>query len=199
MKADMNTEKADALEELIRGEKEEAERRFDDHRFDVRLFDRICRAEEGRSTGLLVWLTKPGPALAILALFLVISGFLLFRMLSPSPPPQTGRAISAIFDRAGGGLRNIELDGLAQKIATAEYTDLGWALKRVFYACERRALKDVSITDAISLAFLEKDSGDAFSRRGENAAFPRMESPKLRTGEDFQIFFSGFLKRLEEV
>jgi hypothetical protein len=44
--------------------------------------------------------------------------------------------------------------------------------------------------------------GPAPAAPGENpgqALSPRAGSVKLRTGEDFQTFFTGFLKRLEEV
>lgn len=195
----MEPGQVDEIQDLIRGEKEEAERSFESHRFDARLFERIRKTREGRSAAWLFFLRKPGPTLAVSVLVLALVGSLLFRVFPSSPLQQTVRALSAVLTEAGDGRRITGQSHLDQRIAGAEYTEFGWALKGVLYACERQALGDVSITDALSRVFLTKASLAAPSQEGENASSPRMESPKLRSGEDFQMFFSGFLKKFEEV
>jgi hypothetical protein len=194
----MEPGQVDEIQELIRGEKEEAERSFESHRFDARLFERIHKARKGRPAAWPVVLRKPGPIIAFSMLVLALVGFLLFRTFSPSPFQQTVRAMSAVL-AGGDGQRSSGQNRIAHGIARAEYTEFGWALKGVLYACERQALGDVSITDALSRVFLGGASRAASSREGENASSPRKESPKLRTGEDFRMFFAGFLKRFEEV
>lgn len=189
----------DEIQELIRREKEGAERSFESTRFDSRLFERIQKARERRPAAWPVVLRKPGPIAAFSALVLAVAGFLLFRTFSPSPFPRVVRTMSALLDKPGVGRGASGQDRIAQRIATAEYTEFGWALKRVLYACERQSLEDVSLMDALSRVFLE-EVARAASGQGRKTAFSRrMESPKLRTGEDFRMFFTGFLKRFEEV
>ena len=195
----MDPDQFDEIQELIRREKEEAERSFDSHRFDAQLFERIGKAREGRSAAWRIFLKKPAPIIAFSVLVLAIAGFLLFRTFFPLPSEQTVRALSAVLAEAGDGQKSSGQNRMAQRIARAEYTEFGWALKGVLYACERQALGDVSLTDALSRVFLEKTSRVASSQDREKTGFPRMESPKLRTGEDFRIFFADFLKKFEEV
>jgi len=199
MDAEMNSGQADETQELIRREKEEAGRSFDSARFDARLFERIRRVQEGGPPTWLVWLKKPGPVAAFSALVLAVAGLLLLRTFSPSPFQPTVRAMSAVLDKPGVGRGTSGQDRTAQRMATAEYTEFGWAIKGVLYACERQALGDVSMTDALSRVFLDAASRAAPSREGADTLSPRVEAPKLRTGEDFRMFFTGFLKRFEEV
>jgi len=195
----MDPDQFDEIREIIRREKEEAERSFDSHRFDAQLFERIGKAREGRSAAWRIFLKKPAPIIAFSVVVLALVGLFLFRTFSPPPFQQTVRALSAVLARAGDGQKTSGQNRTAQRIARAEYTEFGWALKGVLYACERQALADVSLTDALSRVFLEKTSPVASSQDREKAPFPRMESPKLRTGEDFREFFAGFLKKFEEV
>lgn len=195
----MNPGQVDEIQELIRREKEEVERSFEGARFDARLFERIGKAEGRRPEAWRIFLKKPGPIIAFSVLVLAIAGLLLFRTFFPSPSEQTVRALSAVLAEAGDGQKSSGQNRMAQRIARAEYTEFGWALKGVLYACERQALGDVSLTDALSRVFLEKTSPVASSQDRDKTPFPRMESPKLRTGEDFRMFFAGFLKKFEEV
>jgi hypothetical protein len=195
----MDSSQADKIEELIRREKETAERNFESTRFDARLFERIRNATAARQTMWSVLLRKPGPAMALAALVLTIAGFLLFRKPSPSPLQQTVRAISAVLEDAGDGRQMKGGDSMAQRIATAEYTDFGWAFKGVLYACQRESLGEVELADALSRVFLAGAPQAAPSEDRERASSPGMERPTLRTGEDFQTFFTGFLKKFEEV
>ncbi|OFW57612.1 MAG: hypothetical protein A2Y75_08185 [Candidatus Solincola sediminis] len=199
MNENINPGQVDEIQELIRREKEEAERSFEGHGFDAQLSERIGKAREGRSAAWHVFLKKPGPIVAFSVLVLALVGLLLFRTFSPPPFQQTVRAMSAVLAGAGDGQETSGQNRTAQRIARAEYTEFGWAVKRVLYACERQPLGDVSLMDALSPIFLEKASLAAPSQEGENASSPRVESPKLRTGEDFQMFFAGFLKKFEEV
>jgi len=195
----MGLGRADKIQELIRREKEDAERNFESARFDARLFERIRSASEASPKTWFVFLRKPRPVIALSALLLAIAGFLFFRKLSPSPFQQTVRAMSAVLDDAGDGRKTRGQDSMAQRIATAEYTELGWALKGVLYACERESLGDVELADALSRVFLKEDPRAASRQGGTNPPLPRADSLQLKSGEDFQSFFSGFLKKFEEV
>ncbi len=195
----MESVQVDEIQEIIRKEKEEAERGFEGARFDARLFERIRKAREQRPTAWPIFLIKPGPVVAFSVLVLAFAGFLLFRTFSPSPLPPTIRAMSAVLDKSGAGRGTSGQDRTAQRIATAEYTEFGWAIKEVLYACKRQALGDVSMTDALSRVFQEAASRAASGRDGEDALSPRVEAPKLRTVEDFRMFFAGFLQKLKEV
>jgi hypothetical protein len=195
----MESGRADRIQELIQREKEDAERNFESSRFDARLFGRIHKATETGPTAWLDLLRKPGPVMALSALVLLIAGFLLFRKLPPSPFQQTVRAMSAVLAEAGDGRHAAEESRLAQRIARAEYTEFGWALKGVLYACERESLGNVDLADALSRVFLDEGSRAALRRGGTNPPLPRADSPQLKSGEDFQSFFSGFLKKFEEV
>jgi hypothetical protein len=195
----MEPGQADEIQELIRREKEEAERSFEGARFDARLFERIGKAEGRRPEAWPVFLTKPGPVVTFFVLILAFAGLLFFRTFSPSPLRPTIRAMSAAFEKSGAGLGTSGQDRTAQRIATAEYTELGWAIKGVLYACKRQALGDISLTDALSRVFLDTASRAASGRDGEGTLSPRVEAPKLRTDEDYRMFFTGFLKKLEEV
>jgi hypothetical protein len=187
------------IQDLIHREKEEAERSFESARFETQLFERIRSARGARPTIWLVLLRKPGPVMALSALFLAVAGFLLFRKPSPSPFHQTVRAMSAVLEDARDGRQMKGQDSTAQRIATAEYTDFGWALKGVLYACERESLGEIELADAFSRVFLEEARQPAPGRDGGKSSFPRVESLKLRTGEDFQMFFTSFLKKFREV
>lgn len=199
MKDRMDPGQADKIEELILTEKETAERSFDSTRFDTRLFERIRNTSEARPAILSLLMRKPGPVMAISALVLVTAGFLLFQRLSPSPFQQTVQAMSAVLAEAGDGQRASVESRLAQRIATVEYTDFGWALKKILYACERESLSGVELTDALSRVFPEGARQPPPGRDGGKSSFSRMKSFKLRSGEDYQMFFSGFLKIFEEV
>ncbi len=190
---------ADAVEELIRREKEAAERSLENARFDAQLFERIQNAADARPTILFVWLRERGPVVVSSALVLAIAGFLLFQRLSLSRFQQTVQAMSSVLGEAGDGQRMKGRGAKAQRIAGAEYTDFGWALKGVLYACERESLGDVELGDALSRIFPERASRTA-SGEGREIASPRgMESLKLRSGEDFKMFFTAFLRKFEEV
>ncbi|MDH4270846.1 MAG: hypothetical protein OEW18_02595 [Candidatus Aminicenantes bacterium] len=195
----MESGRADRIQELIQREKEDAERNFESSRFDARLFGRIQSASEASPKTWFVFLRKPRPVIALSALLLAIAGFLFFRKLSPSPFEQTVRAMSAVLDDAGDGRQMKEQDSMAPRIATAEYTEFGWALKGVLYACERESLGDVELADALSRVFLKEDPRAASRQGGANPPLPRADSLQLKSGEDFQSFFSGFLKKFEEV
>jgi hypothetical protein len=191
--------RADNIQELIQREKEDAERTFENARFDARLSERIRDAAEARPAVGFVWLRKPGPVMAFSAIVLAIAGFLLFRKLSPSPFQQTVRAMSAVLAEAGDHRQMKGQDSRAQRIATAEYTEFGWALKGVLYACERESLGNVDLADAFSRVFLEENPRAASRRGGTKPPLPRAKSLQLKSGEDFQTFFTGFLKKFEEV
>jgi len=195
----MEPGQVDEIQDLIRGEKEEAERSFEGQRFDTQLFERIHKSTGGRPATWLFFLRTPGPVMAFSVFVLVLAGFLLFRTFSSSPFQGTVRAMSAVLAEAGDGRRITEQGRMSRRIAGAEYTEFGWALKGVLYACERQSLGDVSLADALSPLFLEKASRAVSNQDGESASSPRVESPKLRTGEDFQMFFTGFLRKFEEV
>lgn len=195
----MDPSQADKIEELILTEKETAERSFDSTRFDTRLFERIRNTSEARPATLSVLMRKPRPVIAISALILVTAGFLLFRRLSPSPFQQTVQAMSAVLAEAGDGQRVTAESRLAQRIATVEYTNFGWALKKILYACERESLSGIELTDALSRVFPGEARQSPPGRDAGKFSFPRMKSLKLRSGEDYQMFFTGFLKKFEEV
>ncbi len=195
----MEPGQAGKIQELIRREKEEADRNFEGARFEERLLERVHKATETRPTTWLTLLRKPAPVVALSALVLVIAGSLLLRRLPPSSFQQTVREMSAVLAEAGDGRRAAEESRLAQRIATAEYTEFGWALKEVLYACERQALGQVSLTYALSRVLLEEAPRAAPRQAGEKVPFQKAQSPKLRSGEDFQLFFTGFLKKFEEV
>ena len=199
MDVETNHAPVDEIQELIGGEKEGAERSFDGARFNSRLFERIRRDGERRPAAWLVLLGKPGPVVVISALVVAVSGILLLRTPPSSPYQEAIRAMSAALEKRGVGRETSGQDRIAQKIATAEYTELGWAIKGVLYACERQALGDISLTDALSRVFLDAASRAASGRDGEDILSPRVEAPKLRTAEDYRMFFTGFLKKLEEV
>jgi len=199
MDVEKNPGQVDEIQELIRREKEEAERSFESHRFEARLVERIRKATEERPASWLVLLRKPGPIMVFSVFVLALVGSLLFRVFPSSPLQQTVGAMSAAFEKSGAGLGTSGQDRTAQRIATAEYTELGWAIKGVLYACKRQALGDISLTDALSRVFLDAASRAASGRDGEGTLSPRVEAPKLRTDEDYRMFFTGFLKKLEEV
>lgn len=190
---------ADRIMELIRAEKEAAETRFETARFDARLFERMRSATAARPTLCVFLLRKPGPAAALAALVLAVAAFLLFRKPSPSPFQQTIRAISAVLEDAGDGRKMKGEDSTAQRMATAEYTEFGWSFKRILYACQRESLSDIDLAAALSLVFLKEARPHAPGWDEAKSSFPRGESFSLRTEEDFQIFFTGFLKKFEEV
>lgn len=199
MEDNLNPCPADKIEELIRREKEAAERTFENARFETQLFERVRNAEDAGPTTWFVWLRKRGPVVASSALILAIAGFLLFRKPPLSRFQQTVQAMSTVLVDARDGGRSAEEERPAQRIVGAGYTDFGWALKGVLYACERESLGDVELEDALSRIFLEEARQSAPGRVGGKSSFPRMESLKLRSGEDFKMFFTAFLKKFEEV
>ena len=150
----MDPDQFDEIREIIRREKEEADRSFDSHRFDAQLFERIGKAREGRSAAWHVFLKKPGPIVAFSVLVLALVGLLLFRTFSPPPFQQTVRAMSAVLAGAGDGQETSGQNRTAQRIARAEYTEFGWAVKRVLYACETQPLRAVGRVDDLSPIFL---------------------------------------------
>lgn len=195
----MESVQVDEIQEIIRKEKEEAERGFEGARFDARLFERIRKAREPRPTAWPIFLIRPGPVVAFSVLVLAFAGFLLFRTFSPSPLQPTIRAMGAVLEKSGAGRGTSGQDRTAQRIATAEYTEFGWAIKGVLYACKRQALGDVSLTDALSRVLAKGTSQAASGREKGEAAAPGEESFKLQTAEDFRMFFAGFLQKLKEV
>jgi hypothetical protein len=195
----MESGRGDRIQELIKGEKEDAEQNFESALFEAQLFERIQSASEASPKTWFVFLRKPRPVIALSALLLAIAGFLFFRKLSPSPFEQTVRAMSAVLDDAGDGRQMKEQDSMTPRIATAEYTEFGWALKGVLYACERESLGNVDLAEALSRVFLKEDPQAASRRGGTNSPFPRAEFLQLKSREDFQVFFTGFLKIFEEV
>lgn len=189
----------DKIQELIFKEKEAAERNFETLRFETGLFERIRNAEAAKPATGPVSIRKPVPILALTTLLLIIAGFLFFRGPSPRPFERTVRAMSAVLGSAGEGRLMKERDSTAQSITTAEYTDFGWAFKGVLYACQRESLGNVDLVDAFSRFFLEEARQPALGWDGGKSSIPRGESLNLRTEEDYQMFFTGFLKKFEEV
>lgn len=188
----------DKIQELIFKEKEAAETSFEAARFDARLFERIRSAAEPRTAIWLGLLRKPGPVMAISSLVLAVAGLLLLREPSASPIQQTVRAISAVLDDAGAGRKMKGDDSAAQQIVAVEYTDFGWALKGVLYACERQSLEDIDLAESLSRIFLEGPSLPAASRGEGKTRLPDVESFKLKTAEDYRVFFTRFLRKFEE-
>jgi len=189
----------DDIQDLIRLEKEMAERGFESRRFDARLFKRIREAREEKPAAWPAFLRKPAPVLALLLLLLALAGFLLFQERPESLFQRTVRTISAVLAEAGDSRK---LNGRAdanQLVRTAEYTDFAWAVKGVFYDCERRALGDINLADCLSLIF-QKNAPQTLSS-GDRRSLPAAgeEQPRLRTDEEFRRFFIAFLKKLEEV
>jgi hypothetical protein len=195
----MESGRADRIQELIQREKEDAERNFEGTRFDARLDERIRNSAEPRPTPWLVLLRKPGPAIALSALVLAVAGFLLFQRLSSSPSRQTIRAMSMVLAEAGDGRQTAGQIHLDQKIATTEYTEFGWALKGVLYACQRESLGDVGLADALSLVLMKEQPRSPSPRDGTRPPLPGATSMQLKSGEDFRTFFTGFLNKFEEV
>lgn len=187
------------IRELVRLEKEEAERSFKSLRFDARLLKRIREATEERPTAWPAFLRKPAPVVALSLVLLALAGFLLFREHSASPFQQTVRTISAVLAEAGDGQKPNERADANQLIRAAEYTDFGWALKGVFYACERQALGNINLTDSLSLIFQKKAPQALSIGDTKNPPSAGEERPRLRTDEEFRTFFIVFLKKLEEV
>jgi len=187
------------IRELVRLEKEEAERSFESHRFDARLSTRIREATEERAAAWPVFLRRPAPVVALSLVLLALAGFLLFREHSASPFQQTVRTISAVLAEAGDGQKPNERADANQLIRAAEYTDFGWALKGVFYACERQALGNINLTDSLSLIFQKKAPQALSIGDRKNRLSAGEEQPRLRTDEEFRMFFIVFLKKLEEV
>lgn len=199
MDHNLKSGRSDDIRGLIRLEKEEAERGFESCQFDARLFKRIREATEEKPVPWLSLLRKPAPVLALLLLLLALAGFLLFRERPESPFRRTVWTISTVLAEAGDSRK---LNGRAdanQLLRNAEYTDFGWAVKGVFYACERRALGDINLADCLSLIF-QKNAPQARSA-GERKDLSAVgeERPRLRTDEEFRKFFIVFLKKLEEV
>lgn len=189
----------DKIQELILKEKEAAERNFETTRFEAGLFERIRNAEAIKPATGPVFIRRPGPVLALAALLLIIAGFLFFRRPSPPPFEQTVRAMSAVLGTTGYGRQIEDKDSTAQRISVAEYTEFGWALKGVLYACERESLGDVGLAEALYRVLLRGTPRAAPSAAREQSYSPGEEGIRLRTDRDFQTFFTGFLKKFEEV
>lgn len=189
----------DEIAALIRREKEAADRNYDGRLFEARLLERVRRAGQRESHATPFVFKKLVPVAALAAIVLSIAGSLIFRAL-PRPQPQPAdQAIGAVLARSGEGRLDAQENGTDRKIDRLEYTEFGWALKGVLYASKRQALGDVSLTGALSGALR---SGTRPGAPGENVGppkYPRRGSLKLRSGEEFRMFFSGFLKSLEEV
>jgi len=185
--------------ELVRLEKEEAERSFESRRFDARLLKRIGDASKEKAAARPFFLRKPAPVVALSLLVLAIAGFLFFRKPSASPFQQTVRMMSAVLAEAGDGRKPLQRADVNQLIRKAEYTDFGWALKGVFYACERQALGDFNLTDSLSLIFHKKAPKALSPGDRKNPPAAGEERLRLRTDEEFRTFFIVFLKKLEEV
>jgi len=199
MENSLKSGRSDDIQELVRLEKEEAERSFENHRFDARLSKRIREATEERAAAWPSFLRRPAPVVALSLLLLALAGFLLFREHSASPFQQTVRMMSAVLAEAGDGQKPHERADANQIIREAEYTDFGWALKGVFYACERQALGDINLTDSLSFIFQKKVPKALSISDRKNPPSAGEERPRLRTDEEFRIFFIVFLKKLEEV
>jgi len=187
------------IRELVRLEKEEAELSFESHRFEARLSKRIRETTGERAAAWPAFLRKPAPVVALSLLLLALAGFLLFREHAASPFQQTVRMMSAVLAEAGDGRKPHERADAYQIIREAEYTDFGWALKTVFYACERQALGNINLTDSLSLIFQKKAPQALSIGDRKNPPSAGEERPRLRTDEDFRTFFIVFLKKLEEV
>jgi len=199
MDHNLKSGRSDDIQDLIRLEKEEAERGFESRRFDARLFWRIREATEEKPVAWPAFLRKPAPVLALSLLLLALAGFLLFRKRPESPFQRTVRTISAVLAEAGDGRKPHGQADANQLLRKAEYTDFGWAVKGVFYACERQALGDINLADCLSLIF-QKNAPQTLSS-GDRRSLPAAgeEQPRLRTDEEFRRFFIAFLKKLEEV
>ena len=195
----MESGRADKIQEVIDGEKEEAGQNFDSQRFETALFKRIRDAKERSSAPAPVFLRKPWLAAAFSAILLAVAGSLIFRAWPRSQPQPAAQAIGAVLALSGDGRRDAQDNRPARGIDGPEYTELGWALKGVLYAYKRQALGEVSLTGALSGALR---SGPGPGGPGENVSqpkYPRTGSLRLRTGEEFRMFFARFLKSLEEV
>jgi hypothetical protein len=189
----------DEIQELIGLEKEEADRHFEAGRFDSRMMERIRQEKERKARFWPIIVGRFGPRTAVVLILLAVAGVILFREFSRPSPGPTARIITRLLSAAGGGRLDPDRTDRAPRLDGAEYTEVGWALKGVLYASLRQSLEDIGLTGALSTALGGTATPAAPGEEQSPSSFPRPESMKLRTGEEYRLFFSGFLKRLKEV
>jgi hypothetical protein len=200
MEDERESRRSDRIRELILREKDAAERHFESTRFEARLFERIRNtAEAGRPLSRPALLRRQWPVVAFSVLVLAVAAFLLSRAFSPSPFQRTIRVMGSVLSEAGGRWQTAEGSSLFQRGITPEYTDFGWALKGVLYACERESLGDVGLAESLARVLTEENPQPAPPRDGSKPLLPGSPSLQLKSGEDFRMFFATFLKKLEEV
>ena len=190
---------SDEIDTLIGREKEAADRNFDDRQFEGRLLERVRRAGKREAQASPFVLPKFVPVTALAVVLLAISGFLIYRAWPRLQPHPADQAIGTVLARSGYGRLEAQVYGSNWGIERPEYTEFGWALKGVLYASKRQALGDVDLTGALSGALREGPGPGSSGENPDRPVYQRPGSLRLGSGEDFRMFFSGFLKRLEEV
>ncbi len=183
------------IRELIRGEKETAGRPFEESRFENRIWETIRTPRGQKRRSFIFSLKEPLPAAGLSLAVIALGAFLLYRLLSPSPFEKAIQKWDSVLIQAAEA-KILGADSERQK---AEFTEFGWALKRILYDFERKRLEDVSLIDSLAKAFPNKTGQSFFPREGMNPPAPGKDSPRFRNDENFRKFITLFSKKFEEV